>query len=456
MDIFAVPVLDKVLIYAPLHQLLALVDRAAARLIQRHLYRAIPTGFASLQPILSTLEQPALPIPQARRGPLQEPLFLGLIPTRGCNLGCRYCDFALPKQKEPVMPFELARQAVEAYFQLLVEHNQPRGEVHFFGGEPFFAEEVVHFVVNFARLRAAQLGLQVRFEVTTNGLYSAGRSQWIADHFDTVVLSLDGPADIQELHRPALNGRPVHQVVERSARIFSDGAVELILRACVTSQTVERLPEIAAWLGQHFRPSTVTFESLTESPLSLAAGLTPPDPWEFARQFCAAARLLEPQGIQVVLSSANLHTLQASFCPVGKDALIVSPDGRVDACYLPAQEWERNGLDLRLGRLAGGRLEIDPQALQRARQLTVHEKPLCAGCLCRYHCAGGCHVNHHTNAAPGQYDTLCLQTRLITIASLLRQLGQDELAAAWLADRQAMQASAWQAGDALSQLEVSL
>jgi uncharacterized protein len=448
VDIFAVPILDKTLLYAPLHNLLALVDRRAACEIQSGLESGAASAYPQVQQILSVLQAEAQPAPQARTGALQEPLFLGLIPTRGCNLGCRYCDFPMPKQKEPLMSLRLAREAVDAYLEIQIANAQRHAEVHFFGGEPFFAEEVVHFVVNYTSLKAAELGLRTRFEVTTNGVYRRPRAEWIADHFDTVVLSLDGPADIQELHRPSLNGRSNFILVERSAQIFSQGTVELILRACVTRDTVRRLPEIAYWMAENFRPSTVSFERLTESPLSRAAGLLPPDPWEFARSFEAAAQVLEPYGIETVLSSANLNTLQCSFCPVGKDALIVSPDGAVDACYLLPEEWRRSGLDMRIGHMHSGRLELDTPQLAAVRGLTVHQKPLCTGCLCRYHCAGGCHVNHDASAAPGNYDDLCLQTRLITIAGLLQRLGQASLAQQWLADRPALEQTAWQSPDA--------
>ena len=210
------------------------------------------------------------------------------------------------------------------------------------------------------------------------------------------------------------------------------------------------MPEIAAWMGEGIPPEQVVLRTTDRVAALTCCRLTPPDPWEFARNFEAAAQVLEPYGIETVLSSANLNTLQCSFCPVGKDALIVSPDGRVDACYLLPEEWERNGLDMRLGRVANGKLEIEVEALERAR-LTVHEKPRCAGCLCRYHCAGGCHVNHDTSG--GTYDELCLQTRLITIAELLKRLGQAELADAWLNDRPALEVLAWQTTDELCRME---
>jgi uncharacterized protein len=448
VDIFAVPVGKKFLFYAPLHQLTALVNLSALHAIRDALLTgdSAPPG---LQPIIERLRTPPIPVPTARTGPLTTPLFLGIISTRGCNLACRYCDFAAPKSNSEVMDLALARRAVDSYLNLVCEAGNRNAEVHFFGGEPFYAETVIHFVVEYAASQAAALGLTVRFEATTNGLYNTTRCRWIADHFDAIVLSLDGTPDIQECHRPSLNGHKTADIIVRNARILSEGSVELILRSCITRDTVQRMPEIARWIGREFRPSTVCFETLNASPLSEAAHFAPPDPWEFAQNFDAAAGILQAYGIETVMSSADLRTCRASFCPVGKDALIVSPDGAVDACYLLKKDWEKSGLDLRLGRLNGKGFEIDPAALQSVRDLTVHQKPLCADCFCRYHCAGGCHVNHSTAAAPGEFDNLCVQTRLITIATLLRQIGQHALADAWLGDRDALEAAVWQKTDRL-------
>jgi hypothetical protein len=42
---------------------------------------------------------------------------------------------------------------------------------------------------------------------------------------------------------------------------------------------------------------------------------------------------------------------------------------------------------------------------------------------------------------------------MITIAGLLKRLGQTELAETWLTDREAMELSAWQSTDELCRLE---
>lgn len=447
-DLFCVPVLDKFLLYAPRRHVTALVNQAAVTLIQNAFLRgeSVSGELASLFEDLRTEPSTAL---TTRTGPLRDPLFLGLVPTRGCNLNCQYCDFAAPKRTSQKMSLSTVRRAVDAYIALLQSVKKSTLEIHFFGGEPFYAWDSVFFAVEYARLRATEMGMETHFEVITNGMFSAARCRWIADLFDTVVLSIDGPAELHDRQRPALNGKGSFATLARNARILSDGPAELALRACISHLSVSRMPEIAAFFAQAFHPSSVCFETLTPSPLAQQAGLFHPDPVEFARGFFAAAEVLSGQGIETILSTADLNTDQDTFCPVGRDALIVSPDGTIDACYLLRQDWEEQGLDLRLGRLSTDGFVFEPGAVQRARDLTSRNKDACQDCLCRYHCAGGCHVRRSASPTARKNTEVCIQTRLITIATLLVSLGKADLAARWMGDRERLEAAALSLDDRL-------
>jgi uncharacterized protein len=452
-EIFALPVLDRILIYAPFHSLTALVNRDAAKLIQNSL-RTETDPPEPVRRIVSELRCPGRSFPSHRQGPLSDPLFMGIIPTRGCNLNCRYCNFAVPQDNVSMMTLSTARDAVDAYLDLLKSVGQNEAEIHFFGGEPFYAKKIVQFVVEYTNYQVDREGMEAKFEVTTNGLFSEVDCSWIADHFDTVVLSLDGPEDIQELHRPSTNQNQATNIIIQNAKSFSLGPAELIVRACVTNQSVGRMEEIADWIWQTFRPSTVCFEGLTLSTRSAEAGLHPPDPWEFGRHFWQAARILETHGIETVLSTVNLTAWQISGCPVGKDALIISPDGSIDACYQLREDWESQGLDFHLGQLVNQSFKINPGALQSVRDFAARDKPLCADCFCRYHCAGGCHISHPTDDLAGAYDDVCISTRLVTVARLLDRIGQGELATEWLTDLVSAQETVLRENDCLSTLKV--
>jgi uncharacterized protein len=136
----------------------------------------------------------------------------------------------------------------------------------------------------------------------------------------------------------------------------------------------------------------------------------------------------------------------------------VSPDGALSACYLLQRDWEAKGLNLRLGRMNGSTPQLDADAVALARSLNVWNKPFCARCFCKWHCAGGCHVNHVLQGPPdvAGRDRLCIQTRIIALRNILTAMGQDDLAWAWLQNREALERSARPASDALLDVEDKL
>ena len=452
VDIFCIPLNSKYLFYAPLQRVSALLNRAAVRIIRAGL-NGMAQSEGALGTLLDALQAPGEPPPALRQDPLVEPFFLGLIPTRGCSLDCQYCDFVAPKQASLQMSAELARQAIDAYLSLLRSSRRRRLEIHFFGGEPFYAFETVFFAVEYARLQASQQGLETRFEVITNGMFDSQHARWIADHFDTVVLSLDGFAEVQERQRPALSRRPTYPVILRNARILAEGPTELALRACITQENVQQMPEFAAWAARELRLGSVCFETLAESPLSQRSGLLPADPYVFVQNFQAAQKVLEAQGIQTILSTDPPGAIQGSFCPVGKDALIVSPDGAVDACYWLEAQWQAQGLDLHLGQVDESGFVYEEGAVQRAREASLAHKEACQDCLCQYTCAGGCHVRRASNPEGRHTAQVCYQTRTLMVLRLLHELGQVELADAWLSERQAVEAMVNSASDRLESVE---
>jgi uncharacterized protein len=453
VELYVLPVLNRYLLYSPLHHLAALVDRAAVRALPRSLARGSPGQGGAWRELLESLRRDGQPAPLPRQGPLK-PLFLGLLPTRNCNLACGYCGFR-PSGNGPDMEPRLARTAIDWYMEL-VAAGTGTAQVHFFGGEPFCAPEVVEFAVQYAGLKAAQLGSTVSFEVSTNGTLDEERCRWVADTLDSVLLSLDGPPEIQDRQRAGPGGRGSFEAVVRSAHILSEGSAELSIRACVTAGNEERMPEIAAWFCREFRPASVCFEPVVPTPPAQAAGLFPPDPWAFARRFVEASAVLESFGVTPVHAAADVAAIRNSFCPVGRDAVILWPGGMLSACYLAPDEWQRRGLDLELGEIRDGRVSIRDQGVQAARQLNVWNKPLCQGCFLKWHCAGGCHVHHEQPRQRGAYGRLCIQARAIALFRLLRAMGQAAVADRLLADGKALARAVCQPADGIEDVAKGL
>jgi len=421
-NIFALRIGSQVLMHAPLHGFSALVNPAAAAALSQGRH----TGQMELDRLL---EKEILPPPAPHEGELQ-PEFLGIIPTRACNLRCRYCGFGATRAAGETLDIATALQTVDWMAERLSLGHRSRFEVHFFGGEPFCASDVVDAVIHRVRWRASQLGLLPFFEADTNGFFDTRRCEFIADYIDSVVLSLDGPPGIQNRLRPAKDGSGSHARVADNARRLARSQTELCLRVCVTSETVNSLPEIIRGFSRSIRPDIIDFEPLKPCAESEAAGLHPPDPWQFARQFARAAEICAANGVLPVYAAAAIDTLRISFCPVGRDTLILSPDGRLSACYLLQEEWRAHSMDLNMGRTdrqTGP--QIDQAAVERVRgycQPTLR----CQGCFARWHCAGGCHVHNTPPGSGADYDDFCIATRLIAAYNLLKELGRIDI---WMA-----------------------
>ena len=439
---FLIPVLDKWLWYAPLHQTAALINHSAARLLREQRGGSLPGELGELCD--SIRSQPVSP-PGPLTGELT-PTLLGVIPTRGCNMHCVYCDFGGPSAPRKRMQPEIAIAAVDWAAKRLVKAGGNRFHIQFFGGEPFVASEIVEIVVQRARYVSAQQGLTTYFDASTNGLLNAQQRQFVGDYFDGIVLSLDGPPAFQDKYRPTAKGQSSSALIERTARCLSEMPLSLCLRMCVTQESVAQMEKIARWMVETFNPSIISFEPLTPGGAN-RSGLTPPDPYQFATHAEGIYRITEAAGIQAIYAAAESSLPRWSFCPVGNDAVIVSPDGRLSACYLPPEAWERRRLNLDFGYLdahEGAFLFADQ--VDQIRRLPAR-KPRCADCFCQYTCAGGCHVNQTYPGSDKKYTDFCIQTRLITVFRLLRDLGFQKLNQALLEHREAMERLACQPCD---------
>lgn len=433
-SVFLVPVLDRWLVYAPLHKVSALVNGAAANALRQ----GAASAAGSLGELIAELREPPPWVPQPLDGEIC-PSFLGIMPTRGCNLACVYCNFGGPTAAKVHMKPEIAVTAVDWMADRLVRAGRRDFQIHFFGGEPFISPEIVDIVVHRARYMSARHGLRLYVDASTNGVFPESRAEFIGDYFGGVVLSFDGPAEFHDRHRPAFKGRPSFAIVEKTAKFLSEMPLDLCLRVCITDDSVGEMENITRWMIESFRPAVVNFESLTPGPLAEGAGLKVPDPYRFARHCIGAYRVAEELGVRAVYSAAETERARLSFCPVGTDAVIVSPDGRASACYLMPEDWEARGLEMDVGHFHGdGRVDIDQMAVAAARRLPL-DKPRCKACFAQWTCAGGCHVNQTYPGATERYTDFCVQTRLVTACLLLRDLGRDDLIDELLGNREAME-----------------
>jgi len=144
-----------------------------------------------------------------RREPAEIPLVpshlanLLLFVTEACNLRCKYCIFGgsyadYAPHQSVYMSWEMARQAVDMFLELNDQrafHSMHRRKIniHFFGGEPLLAGDLIRQVVTYARIHSHR-HYDVDCSMTTNLTHLPDDlAAFLVSNQISISVSIDGP-----------------------------------------------------------------------------------------------------------------------------------------------------------------------------------------------------------------------------------------------------------------------
>ncbi|MBS0366147.1 MAG: quinohemoprotein amine dehydrogenase maturation protein [Proteobacteria bacterium] len=313
----------------------------------------------------------------------------------GCNLGCRYCykeDLQTPARGER-MDFAVASRSVE----LLLQQARDRDSINivFFGGEPLTNMPLIRQVVDYAQERAAAVGKNVDFSLTTNAtLLTPQLVAFFEAHRFGISISIDGPKVIHDRNRRTVGGKGTYEVVARKARMLLESyrARPVGARVTLTAGTTE-VEEIHA----HLR-GELGFHEVGYAPVTSSANAAHALSVEDLEAVHAAFERLGEQYLRLAITGrnngfSNMHQLMTDLhegrrktlpCGAGVGLLAVDHKGGLNLCHrftgseLPVFGTVQEGIDsARLGEFLG----------RAADRSGTH----CAFCRIRNLCAGGCY-----------------------------------------------------------------
>ena len=336
--------------------------------------------------------------------------------TNQCNLSCEYCyEYGEDKivdtenGKQPkFMSEQTARDSVD--FMLKESGTNPIAHVTFFGGETLLNFPVLQKTIVYARQRAAELGKQVDFSLTTNGtLLKPDVIEFLAENRVGVTISIDGPKEVQDKFRVFHNGAGSYDVVAPKIKELLKRHTSRPIGARVTltsgKMDVKRIykhltEEIGFW--------EVGFAPVTTAP-NRGHALSDRGYDEMLEQFRDLAyEFLEASvdnrhhgfsNVKETLAELHKGVSKAFPCGAGLGLLGVATDGDVALCHRFA------GSDAhKLGTVRDG---IDRDA-QRAFLESHHiaDKTDCSKCWARPLCSGGCYHEAHTRYGDTQRPNL--------------------------------------------------
>ncbi|MDD5731574.1 MAG: radical SAM protein [Patescibacteria group bacterium] len=124
---------------------------------------------------------------------------LELIMSEVCNFRCTYCihfnnleTSDRINNPEKFMRFEMAKEAVDQYFEILREHGKHTIEINFGGGEPLMAWSVIKQVLEYCRATYGS-EFELQFSINTNASFITQEiAETLKKYRVGIASSLDG------------------------------------------------------------------------------------------------------------------------------------------------------------------------------------------------------------------------------------------------------------------------
>lgn len=160
-----------------------------------------------------------------------KPLYASYIVTNRCNLRCNFCDSW--RMNKPELPTKKALIAIDEVCRLGV------ALFDFGGGEPLLRKDL-----SLLAKRASSYGCIVGMD--TNGtLLKSNEVSEIADAFDVVLVSLDGPRQVHDKRRGVCG---TFNKAVKAIRLLKAGGVRVGANTIVSPWNIEILPNFIEWL----------------------------------------------------------------------------------------------------------------------------------------------------------------------------------------------------------------
>lgn len=394
IELYTVPLDDQVLIYRPLRRLAFIGNRAMADLCRDlangdHIRDDIPDEImAFLDRIDFLAPDPPVPTPPPHDF---RPTSAVLLMTNRCNLRCTYCYANAGVIAPADLSLELAQTVIDTVAESAMDQGHDHFEVCFHGGgEPTQNWRLMQGATAYAREKS----IPARVVTVSNGVWSSGQLDWIVNNLDGVTISFDGRPTTQDAQRilPKGTGSSAHVLKTIAALDAAD--FDYGIRMTATAPWRESYPADVRFICENTDCKTIQVEPAFNTARGTHEESTHEESEAFVEAFMEAFEIAAFAGRQLTYSGARPWLLTNSFCTAPYDAMIVNANGDLVTCYEIASDAHLLAEISKTGHIdLGGAVVLDPVARENLlNRLEEKQRDQCAGCFCKYHCAGDCYT----------------------------------------------------------------
>lgn len=318
--------------------------------------------------------------------------------SHDCNLRCKYCfasqgDF---KGERSLMSLQVGKRALE----FLVENsgNRRNLEVDFFGGEPLMNFELVKELVYYGRELEKNTNKHFRFTITTNGvLLDDEKIDFINEHMDNVVLSLDGRKEVNDKMRKTVNDQGSYDIIISKFKdlVNKRKDKDYYIRGTFTSYNLDFSQDALHFYNEGFKK--ISIEPVVTSPdedyaLKEEHLDTILNEYEkFSKDYIEIKKKDKEFlffHFMIDLKQGPCLAKRSIGCGAGSEYMAVTPQGELYPCH----QFVGNE-KFKLGDVFNG---VNNLALREEfKRANVYNKEECSNCWAKFYCSGGCHANNY-------------------------------------------------------------
>ncbi|TRZ77228.1 radical SAM protein [bacterium] len=310
---------------------------------------------------------------------------IGLIPTFDCNLKCIYC-YAQGGETKKTMSLKTMKSAIEAVARI---QNNSCNQLDVYlvgGGEPLLPFELVREAIAFAK----SLCKTVNIHVVTNGTFGNDVLQWLIINKVDVRISYDGY--MHNIQRPfaTLYNRSSKKIVRENIEALTSNNIPVIVQCIVSNNGLnsmrQTIDEVIA-MGI----TTLKLEPVLTTGISRATKDMEPNPTKYAEALLNAIEYIAKLENDLKLDTGYFaEPSNADYCGIRRINKTITPDGLVTACVEVSKETDPYADPIIYGKLDGRCTVTNQQRLNLIKTLHYSNQEECAKCNLRFICQGGC------------------------------------------------------------------
>ena len=178
--------------------------------------------------------------------------FICLIPTNGCAMRCAYCHQYVSSNKAQTMSIEEAEKGLVKCASLCSQQDKPV-DILIYGGEPLKAFDITSEVIRLTKGKERVFAGEVNLSFTTSGMgLTTEQAQLLAKNDVFIIVSLDGPPQVNDKTRFAGKGISSYKAAEKAFFTFKDAGCRTGLSVTIGKHNIDGFTESLEFLLQRF------------------------------------------------------------------------------------------------------------------------------------------------------------------------------------------------------------